>query len=433
MKFARLFSVLLSMAATLAPAAQLHAVPLPDQPFSAGTGSVASGLFATPALYDAGGQIVESVKLADVNGDGKLDLIVANNCGTGDPRCSGPGSVSVSLGKGDGTFRPPMSYSSGGVTAISVAVGDVDGDGKQDLVVANYCGVPSCSLGILLGNGDGTFRAVQNIAVPEVYATAVAIADMNKDGKADIVVGGCLNAPCKLGARVSVLLGTGKGNFKLAGNYSLPAAFQRSMVIADVNHDGIPDVVVLGGDSVISVLLGKGKGGLKAPVHYGSGGFEGLSVAVSDLNGDGKLDLVVANLCPLNCSVGGGVTVLLGNGDGTFQAATDSNLGTSLNHFVAVGDVNGDGKPDLVITSACSTPSNCPGEMTSVALGNGDGTFQPAVAYAVVVGGVYASPVTMGDTNGDGKPDLIMGNASPHNCSTNCPDSTIGVLLNTSP
>jgi hypothetical protein len=160
----------------------------------------------------------------------------------------------------------------------------------------------------------------------------------------------------------------------------------------------------------VGVLLGNGDGTFQTAVNYGSGGYLATSVAVADVNGDGKPDLVVANFA-------GNVGVLLGNGDGTFQTAVTYGTGGGDTQSVAVADVNGDGKPDLVVAGN-----------VGVLLGNGDGTFQTAVTYGS--GGYDPASAAVADVNGDGKPDLVVANeCTDSSCDTN---GTVGVLINTS-
>ncbi len=174
-----------------------------------------------------------------------------------------------------------------------------------------------------------------------------------------------------------------------------------SIAVGDFNLDGRLDVVVVNsGDNNVSVLLGNGEGTFQPAVDYPVGSYP-KSVAVGDFNGDGKPDLVVAN------SVNNNVDVLLGNGDGTFQPAVNYTVGT-FPVSVAVADFNGDGKLDLVV-------ANVDSNNVSVLLGNGDGTFQtPAVNYAA---GTGPESVAVGDFNGDGKPDLAVANFSSGNVS----------------
>src|SRR5208282_3578238 len=175
-----------------------------------------------------------------------------------------------------------------------------------------------------------------------------------------------------------------------------PSAQFTSVAVADVNDDGKPDVVVTNGDGTLSVLLGNGDGSFQPPVTYNPGLQEPTGVAVADLNGDGKQDLAVPNGYSK-------VSVLLGNGDGTFQAPVSYGTGGNGPYAVAIGDVNGDGNPDLAVATSCG--GACDGTV-AVLLGNGDGTFQPAVLYDT---GVYLAPaaVAIADVNGDGIPDLV--------------------------
>ena len=167
----------------------------------------------------------------------------------------------------------------------------------------------------------------------------------------------------------------------------------------------------------VSVLLGNGDGTFQAAKSYGSGGQDAYSVAVEDVNGDGKPDLLVANYCAdSNCLTDGNVGVLLGNGDGTFRAAVTYSSGAYHTVSVAVGDVNGDGKPDLVVASDCASSNNCANGSVGVLLGNGNGTFRAAVSYSS--GGYEAQSVAVADVNGDGKLDLVVANAicAPSGC-----------------
>jgi len=369
--------------------------------------------FSKVVTYPSGGYMVWSVAVADLNGDGHPDLIVANLCQSifgCDIYNPDIGEVGVLLGRGDGTFQPTVGYSSGGYLSYSVAVGDVNGDGKPDLVVANGCQDSDCnnaSVSVLLGNGDGTFQPAVNYGWAGYIATSVAIGDLNGDGHPDLVVGsGCPEGGCTNGA-VGVLLGNGDGTFQPPVTYS-SGGFYGWVAIGDVNGDGKPDLVVANSWGTVGVLLGNGDGTFQAPVNYGSGGFAPLSVTIGDVNGDGKPDLLVAN-----CGTGGGcynglVGVLLGNGDGTFQPAVSYSSGGSA-QAIAIADVNGDGHPDLVV-------ANCG---LAVLLGNGDGTFQAPVGYNS--GGICGDSVAVADLNGDGRPDVVIGNWG---------SSSVGVLLN---
>jgi hypothetical protein len=192
-----------------------------------------------------------------------------------------------------------------------------------------------------------------------------------------------------------------QNSFQAQQTYAV-AAYPHSVVIADVNGDGIPDLVTANGSGSISVLVGNGNGTFQ-PQHTFFAGAAPYGLAVADLNGDGKLDLVVAN------SGGDNVAVLLGNGDGTFAAPQTFAVGTAP-QSVAIADVNGDGKPDLVV-------ANYAVHTISVLLGNGNGTFQPQQTFAA---GNAPNSVAVADVNGDSKPDLIT---------TNIAERDVSVLL----
>jgi hypothetical protein len=380
-------------------------------------------LFLQAVTYRSLGASGQTVVVADVNADGKSDLVMANycnqnGCGTG----NGNGELVVFLGNGDGTFAAPgVNYDSGGVGTRSVAVADVNGDGKLDLLVANEnAGAGNGTVGVLLGNGDGTFQSVVMYASGGLEALSVAVEDVNGDGKPDLLVSNsCINGPHCANGTVGVLLGNGDGTFQTAVSYDSGGANARSIAVADVNGDGKSDLLVANMYAgTVGVLLGNGDGTFKAAVNYGSGGMGATSVAVGDLNGDGKPDLLVANDCIASAQCGSGtVGVLLGNGDGTFQAAVNYASGAKITWSGAIADVNGDGKPDLLLASV-NCYASCQGT-ASVLLGNGDGTFQTAIDFGS--GGVAAVWVTVADVNGDGRPDLLVVNIS---------DANVGVLLN---
>jgi hypothetical protein len=282
------------------------------------------------------------------------------------------------LGNGDGTFQAAVTYNSGGLFTSSVAVADVNGDGKPDLLVGNDCADPNCdgSVGVLLGNGDGTFRPVVTYPTSGLEAFAVALDDVDADGKLDALVitdvAVCKGTSCTFPSAVGVLLGNGDGTFQpavtyLSGGSSIPP-FSSLLAVADVNGDGRPDLIVENSqccgsaNGVLGVLLGNADGTFQPVVTYQSGaGGWGTSAAVADVNGDGKLDVVATDQCAgANCINKGLVALLVGNGDGTFQAAQTYDSGGFLTNSVAIADLNGDGKPDLVVANICADDTlNC--------------------------------------------------------------------------
>ncbi|MGA2588561.1 MAG: FG-GAP-like repeat-containing protein [Bryobacteraceae bacterium] len=294
------------------------------------------GTFQPMVSYQVG-RTPRAVVAGDFNGDGHLDLAVANQ----------DGFVSVLLGDGRGNFQNAVDFAAG-PSPLSIAEGDFNGDGHLDLAVANFVekATPG-QVSVLIGNGDGTFRPpVQFVA--GVVPQAIAVGDVNGDGRPDLVVAndGYGNIPGKVG----VLLGQGDGTFGPVQEYSA-GVNPFSIALGDFNGDGNLDVVVTDETQLrVEVLLNNGKGGFNAAVPY-STGQNPFSVAVGDVNGDGALDLVVANMAD------GTVSVLLGTGNGTFETGTAYNTGlgvaTSVSpQAVALGDFNGDRHPDVAVANA---------------------------------------------------------------------------------
>jgi hypothetical protein len=353
------------------------------------TSSVA--LSITSAL--APGTMPSSVATADLTANGKLDLVVANG---------GSNNVSVFLGNGDGSFQAAVNYAAG-TNASSVAVGDFNGDGKLDLAVANN---GSNNVSIFLGKGDGTFQAAVNYTAG-TNPNSVAVGDFDGDGELDLAVA---NAG---GSNVSILLGRGDGTFQAPVNYAAGSA-PNSVAVGDFDGDGKLDLAVANIlDNNVSILLGNGNGTFQAAINYAAG-TNPNGVAVGDFNGDGKLDLAVADRGSSNFVLGS-VSILLGNGDGTFKAAVNYTAGYS-SLSVVLGDFNGDGKLDLAVPNA-DVGGNFVTGSVSIFLGNGDGTFQPKVDYAA---GSNPLLVAVGDFNGDGRLDMAVADQE---------NSTASVLL----
>jgi hypothetical protein len=270
-------------------------------------------------------------------------------------------------------FPAPLSYDAG-FSPFSVAAADLNGDGIPDLAIANGGGSSSSdqgSVSILLGNGDGTFRAAVNYAADRT-PIAVVVGDFNRDGIPDLAVANSSSN------NVSVLLGNGAGTFQAAVNYA-GGLSPLGLAVGDFNGDGIADLAVPNylANGTVSILLGNGDGTFQTAQKYAAGSGPS-SVAVGDFNRDGILDLAVV-LSGFNMP-GSSVAILLGKGDGTFSTAKPYTVGS--NPFsLAVGDFNRDGMPDLVVTNF-GDPSSGTDPSVSVLLGKGDGTFQTPVEYS---------------------------------------------------
>lgn len=267
-----------------------------------------------------------SIAIADLNSDGIPDLVTGSEWN----------EVHTWSGNGDGTFGAQTDELVGQIP-LTVAVADLNGDGKPDLIAANYHDL-SPEVSILLGTGHGTFAGQQGFG-NGIGPRALAVSDLNADGKPDVVV---VNARRDF---VSILLGVGDGTFpeeKHMGVGIQPTA----LAIADLNGDGYPDLAVAGNHQTVAILLGKGDGTFTEAATVGVGIYPG-SVAIADLDGDGRSDLAVAN------AESNSVSVAAGNGDGTFQDAFELRTGDSPSS-ISIADINGDGKPDLLVSNSGS-------------------------------------------------------------------------------
>ena len=328
------------------------------------------------------GALPTSVLTADINGDGKADVVSVN---------VETDSVSILLGNGNGTFQVARTFATGG-GPWSVATGDLNGDGKLDLVTANFY---DDTVSVLLGLGNGSFQAQQTFST-ELSPYAVTIGDLNGDQKLDLVV-----ANSTFGGTVSVLLGIGDGSFSGQIPYAV-GSLPESVALGDVNGDQIPDIVVANEfDNTVSVLLGIGDGTFQEQLVIEAGSAP-HSIVLADLNDDGNLDIIVAN--SYDFSVG----IHYGNGDGSFQFR--ELLATEVNPFaLALGDLNRDGRLDIAT-------ANFDNDSVSILLANSSGTFDEPRTFVAASG---PRSITAADIDGDGNPDLIV--AAFY-------DNTIGVL-----
>ncbi|MFF9145002.1 FG-GAP repeat domain-containing protein [Streptomyces sp. NPDC014861] len=343
---------------------------------------------------------------------------------------------------------PDPTVSFGGATAVplpsgsgkgtAVALGDLNGDGRADLVTAVK---GSNTLVAALGDGRGGFGPGVSFKLDSgVFPTAVAVEDLNDDGRLDAVVAAALTKrPTRHGTEgmgsVVELLGDGKGGFAPATSYFAPtpvnpstdALFPTDITVADMNGDAKPDVLTSNsnGDNV-SVWTNDGTGALGTANNYYVGGGRPTSYSAAqlrpsglktgDVNGDGRLDVVTVNAGTSD------VSVLLGDGKGRLGPATRFADSVSLGRALALGDVSGDGKPDAVVAHTDRT--------ISVFLGDGGGAFGAPVTHPV--GGRALEGVAITDVNTDAKPDLVTNNGPDNQPTVLLGDGT-GTFRNASP
>ena len=326
-------------------------------------------------------------------------LLYPSSLAAGDLNHSGiPGLAVVSvnnsvplvyaLGKGDGRFGAWRQDRNVGYAPGFVLLADVDGDGNLDAITTD---ILAGDLNVTFGDGEGHLYGGKRLLVGGVQSTyIVAVADVNGDGVSDIV--GTTNSG------IFVILGKGSRRFAKAVTFGSGGQSPYGIAVGDLNHDGIPDLIVAnygteqnGDYGNVAVLLGKGNGSFDPPVRYPIGKYEDpFWLALGDFNGNLGVAVTTQN--------SNAVHVLLGRGDGTLSPPRSFPAG--LDPFdVVSADFNGDGIPDLAVTNY-SNPKPC---HVSVMLGNGDGTFQPPVEFRV---GVSPWQLVVADFTRDGKPDI---------------------------
>lgn len=352
-----------------------------------GTANVGTGTSGLSFLNSSNPATVTEpnvVAAADFNNDGILDLAVSNSN-------SGATALTILLGNGDGTFTAVPTSPTVGLYPDGITAGDFNNDGIPDLAVTS---VDEDEVVILLGKGDGTFNAGPILSTPSV-PQSIAATDFNGDGYLDIAV---VN-----GSTLSVFLGNGDGTFNAVINTPSVGSSPVGLGVGDFNGDGVPDVAIVDTlqNAPVRIFLGKGDGTFVAGSSYPLTNAAGpVGIAVGDFNGDGFPDLAVTNYAGPDQNA---VAVLLGNGDGSFKTPVFYSAPGFSFESAAVADLDGDGIADLVLSQFWS------GGPASILLGNGDGTFQ---AGKTVVANVPLSSgyLAVADFNGDGLPDIALPN-----------------------
>ncbi len=342
-----------------------------------------NGSFQRATFYTVGGShYPQSVSVGDFDEDGHQDLVTSHY---------GSKQVAILSGNGDGTFQTAVFYGAS-EDSDPVIVGDFDEDGHQDLAVNNYY---FSNITILLGNGDGSFQVAPNYLMP-FPPWSIAVGDFDEDGHQDLAVANSEDGE-NWGGYVSIMLGIGDGEFGLRLEYYV-GELPYSLAIGDFNEDGHQDLAVTApgmayNTGCVTILAGSGDGSFQVTAFYIMDQHP-KSIAIGDFDEDGHQDLAVV--------VGdyrfyGDIGILLGNGDGSFQAATFYD-DVHAPKWITIGDLNEDSHQDLVVVDFTR------GEV-AVLLGNGDGSFQAATFYDTID---YPLSVAISDFNEDGHQDMVV-------------------------
>ncbi len=345
------------------------------------------------------GSVPASIAVGDFNGDGRPDLAAANQFSL---------DVTILLGDGAGNFAPAAtSPEAAGLRPTAVVIGDFNGDLKPDLAVSNS---NSNDVTILLGVGNGDFSAAASSPETAVLDPAsIAVADFDGNGKQDLAVANKTNS-------VAILLGDGSGDFSAAaGSPEAAGAGPESIAAGDFDGNGKQDLAVANiSSNNVTILLGDGSGNFNpAATSPEAAGVGPRSVVVGDFDGNARADLAVAN------GYTNDVTILLGDGSGNFNpAATSPAAAGNIPSSLATGDFDADGRQDLAVANNGPSQTNGGGNIggTTVLLGDGSGNFSPAATSPEVVG-FNPRSVAVSDFDANGLQDLAVANGGSNDIS----------------
>jgi hypothetical protein len=372
------------------------------------------GTFQTGPVY-AGLQDYMQVTITDIDGDGNPDIFLGTS--TDGIYINGGYDMEfpvfqILMGRGDGTFVDSVVYQQGTYNvpgsdynnSLQMASADFNGDSKADVLVLNRnnVGTSPSSLLVLPGDGKGNLGAPITSSI-NLGPTMVVAADMNNDQKPDAVM---IGLGIDENPKVSVLINQGNGTFAAEKDYTI--GFANSLAVGDFNGDGFMDVAVSEGSAGVFVLLGQSDGTLGTAKQIDPS--NAVAVVAGSLTADGRSDLIVVD-GGFTGGQAGALFVYLGNADGSFTPATAPTTSAATYTVAALGDLNHDGKLDLIVAGAVAGSNGVPGALNAYTLlGNGDGTFQAASALPLLDG--TATSIALADFNKDGNLDVTLGDPS---------------------
>ncbi len=343
------------------------------------------GLFTDADNLSGGFRAINCIAAADMNGDGMVDIIVGN----------WNQDNQLLLNEGSGSFSGAINLPGGAMATTSIVAADVNGDGLLDIIVGNV----NQNNQLLINNGDGSYSEPTNLPGGELTTTTIVASDVNKDGRVDIIIGNWWNQNNQL------ILNHGNGSY--SEPIDLPGgalAATRSMAVADVNGDGMVDLII-GNVGQNQVLMDQGNGNYsEAPIDLPGGTLVTYSIAAADINGDGMVDILIGNMAQSNIAQNN--QLLINQGDGSFFGAVDLPGGAMYTYSIAAADVNGDGMMDIIV-------GNAQGLTNQLLMNEVVGSYSEA--FNLLGGSLGTRSIAAADVNRDGLVDILIGNLDKKN------------------